>query len=113
MRIYETKKVIEWGIKKDSPNGPEYTQQIKAPKDHEINCVRWGPLDKTIYYCTDRGRLIHRDIEEDCIIQARDVHRNEIFKVNITHDFTMLYTCSRDGTCLLLHPETFDIIRSF
>lgn len=23
----------------------------------------------------------------------------------------MLYTCSRDGTCKLLHPETFDLIR--
>jgi hypothetical protein len=25
----------------------------------------------------------------------------------------MMFTCSRDGTCKLLHPETFDEIRSY
>jgi hypothetical protein len=44
---------------------------------------------------------------------VRDVHRQEIFSISITKDFTMLLTCSRDGTCKLLHPETFDEIRSF
>jgi len=47
------------------------------------------------------------------MLVCKDPHKNEIFTITITHDFTMLFTCSRDGTCKLLHPETFDEIRSF
>jgi len=88
--------------------------ELKAPRDHTINCVKWGPLDKSIYYCTDGGRLLHYDIEEKEMIKGRsDVHKGEIFTITITHDFSMLFTSSKDGTCKLLHPETFDEIRSF
>ena len=50
------------------------------------------------------------DVSECKVINARDVHRQEIFSISITKDFTMLLTCSRDGTCKLFHPETFDEI---
>jgi len=53
------------------------------------------------------------DVEASQVIDAKDVHRHEIFTINITRDFTMLFTCSRDGSCKLLHPETFDEIRSY
>ena len=33
--------------------------------------------------------------------------------MTFSKDFTMLFTSSRDGTCKLLHPDTFDEIRSF
>jgi translation initiation factor 3 subunit I len=111
MQIFDTKKVLNNGMSKETSVEPIKT--IKAPKDHEINCARWGALDKTIYYCTNRGRLIQYDLEEGSVTMARDIHKNEIFKVTITRDFTMLYTCSRDGTCKLLHPQTFDEIRTY
>jgi len=44
------------------------------------------------------------DMEEEGVILRRDIHKNEIFEIKITHDFTMLYTCSRDGTAKMLHP---------
>ena len=110
LKIYDLKKVLANGMTKEFV---EPIKSIKAPKDHEINCARWGPLDKTIYYCTNRGRLIQLDLEENSAVMVRDVHKNEIFTIKLTEDFTMLYTCSRDGTCKLLHPQTFDEIRNY
>lgn len=110
MKIYDTKKVIANGMSKEPIDA---LKTIKAPKDHEINCAKWGALDKTIYYCTNRGRLMQLDVEEGSMILVRDVHKHEIFTINLTRDFTMLFTCSRDGTCKLLHPQTFDEIRNY
>lgn len=110
MKIYDTKEALAWG-KKDGFLKP--LQEIRAPRDHIINNVKWGALDKSIYYCTDQGRLIQYDVVNMSLIKAQDVHKNEIFTITITKDFTMLFTSSRDGTCKLLHPDTFDEIRSF
>jgi len=57
--------------------------------------------------------LLKYDIEDEAIDLVRDVHKNEIFTITITRDFTMLFTSSRDGTCKLVHPNTFDEIRVF
>jgi len=110
INIYKTKDVIDWG-KQDG--GPKELRKIKGPRDHIINCAKFGALDETVYYCTDAGRLLQYSIEESSVIKAESVNRNEIFNIYLTEDFTMLFTCSRDGTCKLLHPETFDLIREF
>jgi len=110
IRIFTVKDALEHG-KKDGCC--DVVAQIKGPKDHVINNVKWGPLDETVYYCTDKGRLLRYDIEDESVCKAADVNRNEIFTMTFSKDFTMLFTCSRDGTCKLLHPETFDEIRSF
>lgn len=31
----------------------------------------------------------------------------------MSHDYTMLFTASRDGTARLLHPETFEEVRQY
>jgi len=82
-------------------------KEFKAPRDHEIRDVKWGPLDKSLYYGTDHGRLVRVDFETEKIIKSQDVHRHEIFTLTMTKHFCMLFTCSRDGLCKLLHPETF------
>jgi hypothetical protein len=58
MRIYNLKDCIAWGKKEGSP---AFVREIKAPRDHIINDVKWGALDESIYYCTDAGRLIRYD----------------------------------------------------
>lgn len=110
IRIFNVKDTLEHG-KKDGCC--EYVHQIKAPKDHVINDVKWGPLDETVYYCTDKGRLLRYDLDEECLTKVQDVNKHEIFSLTFTKDFVMLFTCSRDGTCKLLNSETFDEIRSF
>lgn len=41
------------------------------------------------------------------------MHKNEIFSFTLTYDFTMLITCSRDGTAKLLNPRTLEVVRDF
>ena len=53
------------------------------------------------------------DVQSGKTIKEKWAHKHEIFKLHITHDFTMLVTCSKDGTAKLQHPETFEEIRSF
>ena len=110
IRVFNTQDALEWGKQKGAP---QHAFEVKGPKDHQINCVKWGALDKTLYYCTDGGRLLRYDIGQGKVIKAQDVNKHEIFTISITRDFTMLTTASRDGTSKLLHPETFDEIRSF
>jgi len=104
------KAAIEWG-KKDGELAHEYS--LVAPRDHIINKVVWGPLDKSIYYCTNEGRLIHYCLETKEILEVRHPHIGEILSITITQDFTMLFTTGKDGTCKLLHPQTLDEIRSY
>jgi len=59
MKIYDLKDALAWG-KKEGMLKP--TLEIKAPRDHNIQQAVWGALDKTIYYCTDQGRLLQYDI---------------------------------------------------
>jgi len=92
---------------------PACVKEIKAPRDHIIMDAKWGALDQTIYYCTDKGRLIRYDVDGSKSITTKDVHRHEIFTITMTKDFCMLFTSSRDGTCKLLHPDTFEEIRSY
>jgi translation initiation factor 3 subunit I len=111
IRVFTVKDTLEYGI---NPKGCcAHIYQIKAPKDHGINDCKWGQLDKTVYYCTDKGSLLRYDLEEDAMVMRRDVNKNEIFSLTMTPDFTMLLTASRDGSSKLLHPETMDEIRTF
>ena len=107
---FNTADALAWG-KKDGCCEPIF--KIKGPKDHGINCAKWGPLDQSVYYCTDKGRLLRYDIEDESVIKAGDVHRKEIFTMTFSRDFTMLFTCSRDGTCKLLNKDTFEEVRSY
>ena len=63
----------------DSSTEPRLT--IKGPKDHIINDIKWGALDKTIYYATDKGRLLRYDLESQIMMRASDVHRHKIFTI--------------------------------
>jgi len=117
IKVFNTKDALDWGIRKPAEGErktyPACTTEIKAPRDHGINCVKWGGLDKVVYYGTDKGRLVKYDFDEKKVVKAQDVHKNEIFSIEMSHDFTMMFTCSKDGYCKLLHPETFQEIRSF
>ena len=117
IKIYNLKDCLQWGVKQgkdgDKKEFPEPAHEIRAPRDHVINSVKWGPLDKCLYYVTDKGRLVKYNLEEKRVEQTKEAHKNEIFSIELTKDFTMLFTCSRDGFCKLLNPETFEEVRRF
>lgn len=69
------KAALEWGLKKDNPDAiMKHDFQLNGPTDHQVNKVVWGPLDKSIYYCTDQGRLIHYDLVKKQIISVEHPH---------------------------------------
>lgn len=117
IRVYSLKDALAWGVRtvKDGEKKefPAPIHEITAPRDHVVNSLKWGALDKHLYYCTDKGRLIKYSLEDKSPAIVKDVHNNEIFSVDITRDFTMLFTSSRDGLCKLLHPDTFEEVRRF
>jgi hypothetical protein len=47
------------------------------------------------------------------MIKDKLLHKEEIIQLFMTHDFTMLVTCSRDGYSKILNPETLEEVRSF
>ena len=61
MRIFEMSEVLAFGTKEGK--SPSHLQTIEPPKDHLITAVHWGPLDESIFYATNRGRLIQYDVE--------------------------------------------------
>ena len=88
-------------------------KEIVGPQDHIITQASWGPLNKSMYISTDKGRFIIHDFENDKVIKQAEVHKSEIFSFTVTYDHTMLITCSRDGTAKLLHPKTLEAVRVF
>lgn len=110
IRIFSVKDALAHGKNKGCC---KYSHQIKAPKDHGITDCKWGELDETIYYCTDKGSLLRFNLKDNELILRRDVNKHEIFTLTLTRDYCMLFSSSRDGTSKLLHPETLDEIRSF
>ena len=106
IKIYDFKKALQ-----DKDASAE--KEVAGPQDHLITLTSWGPLNKTLYVATDKGRFLIHDWENDKLVLSADIHKSEIFSFNVTYDHTMLITCSRDGTAKLLNPRTLEQIRVF
>jgi len=70
-------------------------------------------LNKTLYVGTKTGKLQIIDVGSGTCLKDVQIHQYEIYQLTMSHDFTMLFTGSRDGTSKLLHPETFEEIRQY
>lgn len=46
-------------------------------------------------------------------IHEAQPHKGEIFTLDMTYDYTMLLTGSRDGYSKLIHPEDFKVIKEY
>ena len=108
VRIYDTQKALDGKYTKETCE-----KEVVGPQDHLITQVSWGPLNKSLYIATDKGRVIIHDLEKEEELVSEDVHKSEIFSFTVTYDHTMLMTCSRDGTAKLLHPRTLKTIRVY
>lgn len=106
IRVYNFKDALAGKV-------PEGELEIAGPQDHMITQASWGPLNKTIYIATDKGRFLIHDLETNQVVTQADVHKSEIFSFTVTYDHTMLITCSRDGHAKLLHPQTLEPVRDF
>lgn len=91
----------------------EHFCEIAAPTDLVFTKAVWGPKNGSIIVATNIGKLFTFDLEHKQFIYDVQVHKNEILSLQMTYDYTMLMTGSRDGYAKLVHPETFKTIREF
>jgi len=87
--------------------------EIACNTDYRFTSFAWGPLDKSIYACTTNGRVMQYDASNGKQMQEEQVHTDNIYCINFTHDFTMLSTGSHDNTAKVLDPKTLKEIRVF
>jgi translation initiation factor 3 subunit I len=108
IRVFDFEQVLR--KKEDEP--AKMILQIDGKKDVTFNHAVWGPLNKTIYVATTTGEILIYDLQGN-IIKERELHKEEIFQLFLSHDFTMLVTSSRDGHSKILNPETLEEVRVF
>ena len=60
VRVYDFKQALN----KDA----EGIKEIAGPQDYIITQASWGPLNKTMYVATDKGRFIIHDWENDKVV---------------------------------------------
>lgn len=117
LRIYNLKKVLDYFKGRKSMEGEQadlaYEHEIIAPKDNILSHVVWGPLNKSLFMTSDLGNIFKYDIAKKEYIKSERVHEGEIFSIELTPDFTMLITCSRDGTAKLLNRDTFEVWNTY
>ena len=113
IRIFDLANSLKCGVEETKENTPKVKQQITGSSDYEFTSCVWGPLNKTLYVSSNLGKVLQIDVASGKIVKEKQVHKSEIFRLHISHDFAMLMSCSRDGTAKLLHPETFEEVRNF
>lgn len=109
IRIYNLADVIASGT--DPLNTPKVVKEISAGIQTEFVNAVWGPLNKSLYVSTKTGKIQIIDVGSGKVFKDTQIHLSEIYELHMSHDFTMLFSASRDGTVKLLHPETFEEIR--
>ena len=110
IRVFDFEDILKRG---DISEPAKSVGQIDGTKDFSYNYAVWGPLNKTIYVATNTGKVMIFDVSNGKCIKKKSVHKDEIFQLQMTHDYTMLTTSSRDGDAKVLHPETLDEVRVF
>jgi len=106
VRVYDMNEVLR-------EDAPKHSFEIKGTRDATWTHAKWYRLNKSIIVSTNTGQLIMYDLASKTATRTVQVHKAEIFKTYLTHDFTMLVTCSRDGNACLVNPETFEVVRTF
>lgn len=102
-------EVLRNGTKTES----EPICEIAGNPDYDFTSAVWGPLNKTIYVSTNSGKVLILDAKSGEIKVEEHIHHAEIFRLWMSHDFTLLVSASRDGTAKLLHPDSLEQIREF
>jgi hypothetical protein len=59
IRVFNMKDVLAHGKKEGSV---KHVLDILPPSDNHVTCLKWGPLDESIIYGTNRGKLIKHSV---------------------------------------------------
>lgn len=111
LRLFEFSDILASGV--SSSNEAKCIQQIDGSKDYLYTVAVWGPRNQCLIIATNQGKVFMYDLNSKAIISEEPVHSAEIYALELTPDYSMLLTGSKDGTAKLLNPETFEVVRSF
>jgi len=94
-------------------NTPKELHEIKAPTDVVFTKAVWGPKNETIIIAANNGKLFQYDLVGNQIIHEASVHRGEILSLDMTYDYTMLLTGSKDGYAKLINPDDLKVVKEY
>lgn len=100
----------------DKDNLSEMSMEpVKEMLGHEgkINQAFWGPLDETIFSCSDDGTVRAWNPEAGKEINSVRAHEKAIHSMAFSKDFSHFITASLDHTAKLFDTETLTCLKTY
>jgi len=79
----------------------------------KINQAIWGPMNETIFSCSDDGTVKLWNPEARKCIGTIDAHEQKINNMSFAKDFSHFITASSDQTAKMYDTETQTLLRTF
>lgn len=82
--------------------------------EDEIIQASFGYLNEKVYASTNKGKMMIIDVDSETTeVEEIICPHFPIFSFSFSKDFSMLASCSKDGKCRLMHPETLEVLKMY
>jgi len=107
--------IFIWDVEDESDESDEAPQPVAQLHGHEskINQAIWGPLNETIFSCSDDGSVRIWNPEARREMAKIDAHEQKINNFAFAKDFSHFITASADQTAKMYDTETRKLLRTF
>jgi len=95
------------------PNAAAKPQATLLGHSSKINQAIWGPMNETIFSCSDDGTVKLWNPEAKKCIATVDAHEQKITNMSFAKDFSHFITASADQTAKMYDTETQTLLRTF
>eukprot|EP00658_Telonema_sp_P-2_P018436 TRINITY_DN17235_c0_g1_i2.p1 TRINITY_DN17235_c0_g1~~TRINITY_DN17235_c0_g1_i2.p1 ORF type:complete len:378 (-),score=78.58 TRINITY_DN17235_c0_g1_i2:189-1322(-) len=104
-----------WDVDDGTEETDEPPQPVATLTGHEskINQAIWGPLNETIFSCSDDGSVRVWNPEARRQFAKIDAHEQKINSMAFSKDLSILITSSADQTAKMWDTETQKLLRTF
>jgi translation initiation factor 3 subunit I len=91
------------------------TEPVRELLGHsaKINNAFWGPLNETIFSCSDDGTVKIWNAENGKCARTLDAHEKAIHNMSFSKDMSHFITCSLDHTAKLWDTETGNLLKTY
>lgn len=117
-----TPKIVVYPISHDAMTNDDFVArhnteeplfEIPLSPMEKVNCVRWGPLNKTIIAAFDDGTIRCYDGETGEKMGEVKEHHSSINKFSFSKDKLLFITASVDSTAKLFETKTLEVIKTY
>ena len=77
IRVYELAEALKCG----TTDTPKHVKEIRSFSDNVYTHAIWGALNKTIYACTNAGKLLSIDYASGKTLKEMNIHKSEIYQI--------------------------------